>query len=87
MVRLTRRRLLGQASLGAAALGVLSAIPPSTGALPLSSEAVAETAALAAPIVAYVRDPASGEIGILVGNREVVRRDRELVARLLTALG
>jgi hypothetical protein len=37
------------------------------------------------PLVAYLRDVAVGEIGLLVGTREIIVRDRELVQRLLRA--
>lgn len=34
------------------------------------------------PLVAYVADASSGEVALMVGEREVVVHDRELVARL-----
>ena len=37
------------------------------------------------PVVAHVRDAATGELGILNGTREVVVRDPRLVTRLLQA--
>ncbi len=37
------------------------------------------------PVVAYVRDPASGEISLMTGDREVVVHDRKLAARLSAA--
>ena len=37
------------------------------------------------PLLAHVRDRASGEIVLLVGTREVVIHDRELVLRLVKA--
>lgn len=39
------------------------------------------------PLVAYVRDPVHGEIAFMVGIRKIVRRDPELVARLLKLAG
>jgi hypothetical protein len=37
--------------------------------------------------VAYVSDATSGELTLLVGEREVVVHDRDLVNRLLNAAG
>lgn len=35
------------------------------------------------PVVAYVRDRAKGEVALFIGTREIIRRDPDLVARLL----
>jgi hypothetical protein len=87
MAKLTRRDLIKQTSAGAAALGALAALPGLAGAQD-APEAHAAGPALAdgsGPLVAYLRDVAVGEIGLLVGTREVIVRDRELVERLLRA--
>ncbi|MDQ6775203.1 MAG: hypothetical protein M3071_03055 [Actinomycetota bacterium] len=34
------------------------------------------------PVVAYVRDPSSGEISVMSGDREVTVRDLKLAARI-----
>jgi hypothetical protein len=34
------------------------------------------------PLVAYVRDAHTGEVAVMVGEREVVVHDRELAARI-----
>jgi hypothetical protein len=39
------------------------------------------------PVVAYIRDPASGDIAIMAGNREVMVHDPKLVARISGAAG
>ncbi len=39
------------------------------------------------PVVAYVKDPRSGEISVMSGEHEVVVRDRDLAARLSRAAG
>lgn len=39
------------------------------------------------PVVAFVSDPKSGEVSLMVGDREVVRRDPDLAARLVRAAG
>ena len=87
MAKLTRRDLIKQTSAGAAALGALAAVPGLAGAQG-APEAPAAGLALTdgnGPLVAYLRDVAVGEIGLLVGTREIIVRDRELVQRLLRA--
>lgn len=39
------------------------------------------------PVVAYVSDAESDELTLMVGEREVVLRDRDLVTRILNAAG
>jgi hypothetical protein len=39
------------------------------------------------PIVAYVSDPARGEISVMHGDREVAVRDRKLAASIVRAAG
>jgi hypothetical protein len=87
MAKLTRRDLIKQTSAGAAALGALAAVPGLSRAQG-APEAHAAGLAVAdgnGPLVAYLRDVAVGEIGLLVGTREIIVRDRELVQRLLRA--
>jgi hypothetical protein len=36
----------------------------------------------AEPVVAYVKDPSTGEIALMTGEREVIVHDRALAARL-----
>ncbi|MET1059801.1 MAG: hypothetical protein ABWX84_09400 [Nocardioides sp.] len=38
-------------------------------------------------VVAYVKDPTSSELRLMVGEREVVVDDRDLVTRILNAAG
>jgi hypothetical protein len=38
-------------------------------------------------VVAYVKDHRSGEVRLMVGEREVVVHDRDLVVRILNAAG
>jgi hypothetical protein len=87
MAKLTRRDLIKQTSAGAAALGALAAVPGLVGAqgAPESHAAGLSAADRNGPVVAYLRDVAAGEIGLLVGTREIIVRDRELVQRLLKA--
>ena len=87
MAKLTRRDLIKQTSAGAAALGALAAVP-GLAAVQGAPEAHAAGPSVAdrdGPLVAYLRDVAVGEIGLLVGTREIIVRDRELVQRLLKA--
>ena len=73
-----RRALLTQAAAGTAAIG-LAATAISTEKVERLRDAAQE---LGAPVVAYVTDPANGEVVVMVGGSEVVRRDAALVARL-----
>jgi hypothetical protein len=88
MAKVTRRRLLKTTSIGAATVGMLAAAPRLAAfAAPAAVEQAPElsTASLSGPMVTYVRNLAKGEVGILVGEREIVYRDPELVKRLLKA--
>jgi len=80
MTRNSRRTLLKSAAAGAAAIGLVGA----GGALArTSSTAKGSIETSSEPVVAYVSDARKGEIGVMVGTREVVRRDAALVARLM----
>ena len=46
-----------------------------------------EAPAGSVPVVAYMKDPSSGEIALMVGEREVIIQDRQLAARLSRAAG
>ena len=76
----SRRRFLAVAGTGAAAAGAVAALSPLTradGATP-----TAPAAGVDGPLVAFVTDAATGELTIMHGEREVVVRDRALVATL-----
>jgi len=97
MPGLSRRTLLKRTSAGAAALGTLIAAPQILGRRPKTAMATplergpAMAAAASAPaapgstepLVAYVRNRATGEIAIFSGSREIVLQDSALVSRLL----
>ena len=91
MKKLTRRRFFKQTSIGVATVGVLgaglAAVPRLTAIAAPAGTSAANTssAALSEPLVAYVRNPATGEVGLLVGSREIVYRDPDLVSHLLKA--
>ncbi len=84
---MTRRSFLEQTSVGAATLGLLPVVPV-LAATPDSPEAAApelSAAAFTGPVIAHVRDVVTGEVALLVGTREIVFRDPQLVARLMNA--
>ncbi|MDQ1751932.1 MAG: hypothetical protein QOE71_2988 [Pseudonocardiales bacterium] len=82
----TRRNFLIATGAGAAAAGVAAAIPVSASASANSSAQKPLTKpADAEPLVAHISDPDTGEVCLLVGNREVVVHDHDLVARLTRA--
>ena len=86
---LTRRHLLRQTSMGVATMGVLSGmaanVPALTAAItnPDVTEAEQAVPTLDGPLVAHVRDIATGEISLLFGHQEVIYKDLDLVTRLL----
>ncbi len=93
MRTISRRNLLAKTGMGAAAAGVLTAVPGlvaakhgSRGAAPTSALKTT-TPAGDVPAVAYVRDAAKGEIVLMVGTREVVHTDPALVAYLARCYG
>ena len=102
MAKLTRRRLLKETSVGVATLGVLAGVATTattaathtTATTTSSAAAVAASipasrkpvAALDGPVVAHVRDLATGEIALMVGTREIVYRDPVLVMNLLQVM-
>ena len=84
MTDATRRGLLIMAGAGAAAVGVAAVAPAAGEATPkITRPGRASTAS--GPLVAYVRDPRKGNVSVMVGEREVVVHDPELVARLTRA--
>ena len=86
----TRRRFLALAGAGAAAVSIAAAEPaeakpaqPGKSAQP--EQPVTAPAGASGPLVAYVSDVRSGAVSVMVGDREVVVNDHELVARLAHA--
>lgn len=76
----SRRTLLKSAAAGAAAIGLVGASRGLTGSATAARGSI-ETSS--EPLVAYVSDARKGEIVVMVGTREIVRRDAALVARLV----
>jgi hypothetical protein len=73
----SRRGFLTVAGVGAAAAGVAAAVPSAAAAPKPPDIGDAE-----GPLVAYVTDVRTSEVALLVGEREVVVHDKDLVARL-----
>jgi len=80
MTRSSRRTLLKSAAVGAAAIGLVSA---GRGVVGSTTAAKGSIDTSSEPLVAYVSDARRGEIVVMVGTREIVRRDAALVARLV----
>jgi hypothetical protein len=96
MASISRRTFLKRGGAGTAAAGFLAAIPAfpgrawaSRGPSTVHSAGIAAPAGRAAsgPLVVHIPDPRTGEVHLMVGTREVVRRDRALVARLVRDAG
>ncbi len=96
MAGMSRRVLLKRGGIGVAAAGFVAAVPAVPARAETSqkdaaahTEGVAGSAgpAAAGPLVVHIPDPRTGEIFLMVGNREVVRTDPALVARLLREAG
>jgi hypothetical protein len=87
MAKVTRRTFLSTtvgAAGGVAAMGLLAG--PSTLVEAAQNDADASDGPVSsAPMTAYVRDAATGEIAVMVGHREVVTKDPQLIRRLQRA--
>ena len=87
MMHINRRSFLKQTSVSAATLGLFSSLP----ALAVISESSQDTipkvaaAGFSGPLIAHVSDVATGEVALLLGSREIIFRDPQLVARLMKA--
>jgi hypothetical protein len=82
MVDTNRRQLLATAGAGVAAGTIgLTVAPAQAGEARRSSSSARES------VVAYVEDHTSSEVRLMVGEREVVVHDRDLVHRILNAAG
>jgi len=51
----------------------------------VAEQADAKAAAKSGPVVAYIRDPRTGEISVMAGEREVKLHDRKIAARIARA--
>ena len=85
MSETSRRKFLAAAGVGAAAGTV--AIATGGAAAAATGGTRARPDAARQPVLAVVPDHRSGEVRLLVGEREVVVHDRDLAARILNAAG
>jgi hypothetical protein len=96
MGKVSRRRLLTQTSVGlGVTLAAVAALPATTvapSAAPTGQNALQVEPTVAAslagmtllePMVVHVRDVATAEIAVLVGDREFIYRDPALMTRLI----
>jgi len=86
-MNVSRRAFLSRGSLGVALAGAAAVLPGLSAVLkvPAPSFAVPAVPTTAEPLVAHVRDLASGEVSLMVGTEHVVLRDANLAARLYGA--
>lgn len=73
----TRRVFVKRSATAAAGMTLVGAM--------VAEEADAKAVAGSGPLVAYVRDPRSGEISVMAGERRVRVRDRKLAAQIARA--
>jgi hypothetical protein len=95
MAEISRRSFLIKGGAGAAALGALTALPGLEGvagatqtrheagrhAAPVATTTESKTASDS--LVVHIPNPKSGEIHYLIGTKEIVQKDKALVARLM----
>ncbi|HEV3387708.1 MAG TPA: twin-arginine translocation signal domain-containing protein [Solirubrobacteraceae bacterium] len=73
----TRRGFVKRSAAAAAGMTVVGALA--------AEQADAKAAAKSGPVVAYIREPRTGEITVMAGERQVKLEDRKLAARLARA--
>lgn len=82
----SRRSFIRRASFGTAVLGASvlapAALSQAADALPDGPASGAPIAQHEGPLMAYVKNARSGEVAVMVGEREVVHHDPQLAARL-----
>jgi hypothetical protein len=76
----SRRKFLAATGAGVAA-GTVAGLGGGTA----QAETVRSLDAATEPVVAYVQDPAGGVLHLMVGEREVIVEDHDLVARIVNA--
>ena len=79
----SRRKFLAAAGSGVAAGTVVGL----TGGTAQAAATTRGKNAATEPVVAYVEDPSAGVLHLMVGEREVIVEDHDLVARILNAAG
>jgi DMSO/TMAO reductase YedYZ molybdopterin-dependent catalytic subunit len=84
MSETSRRKFLAVAGAGAAA-GAAAGV--TSGGAAFAGETQQRRGSARETVVAYVKDHRSSELRLMVGEREVVVHDRDLVNRILNAAG
>jgi len=77
----SRRTILRAVAASAAAMGVLGSVRGLGSSAAAADSSPISTSSL--PVIAYVSDARKGELVVMVGTHEIVRRDAGLVARLV----
>ncbi len=85
MTETNRRQLLATAGAGVAAGTIGLTMGPADAAA--AAETRRSSTSARESVVAYVKDHNSSELRLMVGEREVVVHDRDLVTRILNAAG
>lgn len=91
MADLSRREFIRKGSIGVAAGVAAIGLGAEGGIAHAATGATNETPAehgeaiTSEPIVAYVRQGASGEVTVMAGSREVVHKDPDLARRIIRA--
>jgi hypothetical protein len=73
----TRRGFVKSSAAAAAGVTVVGAL--------IAEDADAHAASTSGPIVAYIREPRTGEISVMSGERQVKLHDRKIAARIARA--
>jgi hypothetical protein len=73
----TRRGFVKNSAAAAAGMTVVGTL--------VAEQADAKAADASGPVVAYIRNPRTGEISVMAGEREVKLQDRKIAARLARA--
>ena len=100
MKEVSRRIFLKGSSAAVVAAGAISAIPglpaiigmaetqgPADATTAEAAVTETESAVMSEPLIAHIRDLATGEIGLFSGTREITLLDPQLAARLARAIG
>jgi hypothetical protein len=85
MARVTRRAFISTAGAVAGAAALTAAGPNVASAVAAITEQPLQGSEATSSVVAYVKNPASGQISLLAGEREVTVTDRALVKRIVSA--
>src|SRR5438876_12124003 len=80
--KMSRRKFLRNAAMGAATVGALAAAPSVLG---LTENVGADTSfgEGGVPLMAYVKDASTGTVVVMWGTKEIVTKDTSLASRLL----